>query len=108
MSECPDGGCICVSIEYVEGTVSPRALVCMIRIIDEVLDFTNIKVVTIPHSRSDNFTILDVPSGNYRVITFDLEFNSLPRMPISIAADSGNISVTVSSGDEGIFLYMHA
>ncbi len=36
-------------------------------------------------------------------MTFDLECNSLPRMPISIAADNGNISVTVSSGDEGIF-----
>ncbi len=59
--------------------------------------------MTIPHSRSDNFTILAVPSRNYRVMTFDLECNSLPRMPISIAADSGNISVTVSSGDEGIF-----
>ncbi|XP_064391820.1 uncharacterized protein LOC135339596 [Halichondria panicea] len=101
VSECPGGGCISVSIEYVEGTLSPGALVCVIRIIDGELDFTNIKVMTIPRSRSDNFTILAVPSGNYSVMTFDFECNSLPRMPISIAADSGNISVAVSSGDGG-------
>ena len=107
MSECPGGGCISVSIEYVEGTLSPGALVCVIRIIDGELDFTNIKVMTIPRSRSDNFTILAVPSGNYSVMTFDFECNSLPRMPISIAADSGNISVAVSSGDGGIFAHVY-
>ncbi|XP_064391266.1 uncharacterized protein LOC135339062 isoform X3 [Halichondria panicea] len=98
---CPEGNCISVSIEYVEGTLSPGALVCVIRITDGELDFGSIKVITIPHSRSENFTILAVPSGNYRVITFDLERNFLPRMPISIAADSKDISVTVSSGDGG-------
>ncbi len=98
-----------MSIVYVEGTLSPGALVCVMHFIDGVLDFVNIKVVTIPRSKSDNFTILAVPSGNYRVITFDLEYNSLPRMPISIAADSGDVSVTVSSGesDEGI-LYIYS
>ncbi len=108
MFECPGGGCISASIEYVEGTLSPGALVCVIRIIDGELDFTNTKVMTIPRSRSDNFTILAVPSGNYGVITFDLECNSLPRMPISIAADSRNISITVSSEDGGIFVHAHA
>ncbi len=104
MSECPGGGCISASIEYV-GTLSPGALFCVIRIIDGELDFTNTKVMTIPRSRSDNFTILAVPSGNYRVMTFDLECNSLPRMPISIAADSRNISITVSSEDGGISVH---
>ena len=80
-----------MSIEYVEGTLSPGALVCVIHITDGELDFGSIKVITIPGSRSDNFTILAVPSGNYRVITFDLERNFLPRMPISIAADSRDI-----------------
>ncbi|XP_064392042.1 uncharacterized protein LOC135339714 isoform X2 [Halichondria panicea] len=41
--ECPGGGCISASIEYVEGTLSPGALVCVIRIIDGELDFTNTK-----------------------------------------------------------------
>ena len=77
----------------------------MIRITDGELDFGSIKVITIPHSRSENFTILAVPSGNYRVITFDLERNFLPRMPISIAADSRDISITVSSEDGGISVH---
>ncbi len=94
-----------MSIVYVEGTLSPGALVCVIRITDGEFDFANIKVVTIPRSRSDNFTILAVPSGTYRVITFDLEDNSLPRMPISIAADSGDVSITMSSGDGGISVH---
>ncbi len=109
VSECPGGGGICcVSIVYVEGTLSPGALVCVIHIIDGVLDFTNTKVITIPRSRNDNFTILAVPSGNYKVITFDLECNSLPRMPISIAADSRNVSITVFSEDGGISVHAHA
>ncbi len=77
----------------------------MIRITDGELDFANIKIVTIPRSMSDDFTILAVPSGNYRVITFDLEDNILPRIPISIAADSGDVSVTMSSGDGGISVH---
>ena len=34
VSECPGGGDLCLNIVYVEGTVSPGALVCVIRIID--------------------------------------------------------------------------
>ncbi len=92
MSECPGGGGICVSIEYV-GTVSPGTLVCAVRIIfNGVLDFANIKLGTIPRNLSENFTIL-VPTGEYRVIAFDLESNHLPNMPISMVALSQFIIV---------------
>ncbi|XP_064391314.1 uncharacterized protein LOC135339104 isoform X3 [Halichondria panicea] len=89
VSECPGGGGICVSIVYVEDTVSPGALVCAIRIIDGVFDFANMKLVTIPRNSIENFTI-PVPSGEYRVIAFDLESNHLPRMPVSVVALSQN------------------
>ncbi len=99
MSECPSGGGICVSIVYVEGTVSPGALVCAVHIINGVLDFANIKLVTIPRNSSENFTI-PVPRGEYRMIAFDLESNHLPNMPISMVALSQDI-MTVNSGGEG-------
>ena len=90
---CPQGNCMSVSIEYVEGTLSPGALVSVIRIIDGVLDFVNMRLVAIPRSMSENFTINNVTSGWYRVIAFDLESNGLPQMPISVAADSKTIIV---------------
>ena len=96
VSECPSGGGICVSIVYVEDTVSSGALVCAICIIDGVFD---IKLVTIPRNSSEIFTS-PVPSGEYRVIAFDLESNHLPRMPISMVALSQN-KMTVNSTGEG-------
>ncbi|XP_064391332.1 uncharacterized protein LOC135339104 isoform X5 [Halichondria panicea] len=97
VSECPGGG-ICVSIVYVEGTVSPGALVSVIRIIDGELDIASMRLVTIPRSRSENFTI-PVPSGSYRVIAFDLEKSSLPRIPISMAADVKNMTMANTGGE---------
>ena len=99
MSECAGGGGICVSIEYVEGTVSPGALVCVILVVNEVLDFANMKLVTIPRNSIENFTI-PVSSGEYRVIAFDLESNHLPNMPMSMVALSQDI-MTVNSDGEG-------
>ena len=104
MSECPSGGGICVSIVYVEGTVSPGALICVIRVVNEVLgelklDFANMRLVTIPRNPIENFTI-PVPSGEYRVIAFDLESNHLPNMPISMVALSQD-NMTVNSTGEG-------
>ncbi len=88
-----------MSIEYVEGTVSPGALVCVIRIIDGVLDFLNL--VPIPRSASDNVTIT-LPSGRYKLIAFDLESSNIPRVPISMVADSEE--VTVYSGGRGTYI----
>ena len=88
-----------MSIEYVEGTVSPGALVCAVRIIDGVFDFAKMKLVTIPRNSIENFTI-PVPSGEYRVIAFDLESNDLPNMPISMVALSLDIMI-MNSGVEG-------
>ncbi|XP_064391360.1 uncharacterized protein LOC135339139 isoform X2 [Halichondria panicea] len=101
VSECPGGG-ICVSIEYVEGTLSPGALVCVIRVVNEVLgvlDFANMKLVTIPRNSIENFTI-PVSSGEYRVIAFDLESNHLPNMPISMVAISQDIMTVNSTGED--------
>ena len=92
VSECPGGG-INVSIVYVEGTLSPGALVCVLPHTNGALDFVNIKLIFIPRSKNDYFTIL-VPSGEYRVIAFDLESGTIPRLPISSAADSEDIIVS--------------
>ncbi len=100
MSECPAGGGICVSIEYVEGTVSPGALVCAVRIIDGMFDFANMKLVTIPRNSIENFTI-PVPSGEYRVIAFDLESNHLPNIPISMVALINQTNMIRNSNGEG-------
>ena len=87
MDVCPEGNC--ASIEYVEGTISPGALVCVIGIIDGELDFQSIRLVPIRRNMSDNFPIPVAVSGKYRVVAFDLENNnmSVPRMPMSVAAD---------------------
>ncbi len=88
----PQKNCVSVSITYVEGTLSPGALVCVIRLLsDDSLDFTSMKLVPIPRNMSENFTIPVARGGKYIVISFDLENNSIPRMPISIVADSENM-----------------
>ncbi len=97
-SEYPGDG-INVSIVYVEGTLSPGALVCVLPHTNGDLDFANMKLVFIPRNKSDNFTI-PVPSGEYRVIAFDLESGTIPRLPISSAADSEDF--IVSSDIEGV------
>ena len=101
VSECPGGG-INVSIVYVEDTLSPGALVCVLPHTNGDLDFANMKLVFIPLSKSDKFTI-SVPSGEYRVIAFDLESGTIPRLPISIAADSEDI--IIFSNNEGGCLF---
>ncbi len=107
MSECPGGGDLCLKIEYVEGTLSPGALVCVIGVLsDGELDFASMRLVTIPRSRSENFTI-PVPSGSYSVIAFDLENSFVPRIPISMAADVKNMTMKnmtmATTGGEGTY-----
>ncbi len=94
VSECPGGGGINVSIVYVEGTLSPGALVCVLPISDRLPDFASMKLVTIPRSISSDYTLSDLSGGEYRVVAFDLETNTLPREPISVAADSETINIT--------------
>ena len=91
MDVCPKENC--ASIEYVEGTLSPGALLCVIRTIDGELDFPSTRLVPIRRNMSDNFTIPVTVSGNYSVVAFDLENNNLsvPRIPISIAANDETI-----------------
>ncbi len=88
MDACPKGNC--ASIEYVEGTICPGALVCVIGVLsDNSLDLESIRLLPIRQHMSDNFTIPVAVSGNYSVVAFDLENNimSVPRIPISIVAD---------------------
>ncbi len=103
MTEYPGGGGINVSIVYVEGTLSPGALVCVLPRKNEAsrLDFANMKLVAIPRHMRDNFTI-PVSSGEYRMAAFDLETNTLPRLPVSMISNTKN--VTVISDNEGIVL----
>ncbi len=97
VSECPVGDCISVSIEYVEGTISPGALVSVIRIIDGELDFASMKVVIISRTMSDSFTIT-LPCGDYKVIAFDVEINFMLRIPVSMAADIEDVRVANGGG----------
>ncbi|XP_064391453.1 uncharacterized protein LOC135339303 [Halichondria panicea] len=95
----------CANIEYVEGTLSPGALLCVIRIIDGELDFPSTRLVPIRRNMSDNFTIPVTVSGNYSVVAFDLENNNLsvPRIPISIAANDETIFLLNKSSTEPNF-----
>ncbi len=98
VSKCLGSGCITVKIVFVEGTFSPGALVCVVRISNGSLDFANIKLVTIPRSTSESFTNINITMGKYRVIAFDLEINFILRIPITMAADSKNMTVATSGG----------
>ncbi len=92
---CPNGNCAS-SIEYVEGTLSPGALVCVIPITDGELDFQIIRLVPIRRNMSDNFTIPVADNGIYCVVAFDLESNNRPRMPMSVVADDETIFLSNS------------
>ena len=94
------GGGINVSVVFAGGSQSPGALVCVMPILtDGSLDFNNMTLTTIPRDMSESVDIT-VPTGTYRLFEFDLESNGLPRMPISVAADSETVNVTV--GGEGM------
>ena len=89
-----------MSIVYVEGTLSPGALVCIVPINDGQLMFEMMTLVVIPRSQSNNVSI-SVPSGKYRVIASDLEnnTNNIPRQPLSLIADSEDMDVTSDSSE---------
>ena len=94
LNEHSGGGSINVSIEFAKNSESAGALVCVIPIrTDGSLDFNNMTLTTIPQSMSESVDIT-VPTGSYRLFAFDLESNGLPRMPISVASDSGTVEVT--------------
>ncbi len=97
VSECPGGGGINVSIVYVEGTLSPGALVCVLPINDGAVDIAGMRLVAIPLIISSDFTLPDLSGGEYRVVAFDLENDTLPK-PVSMAADTDVLRV---SGDKG-------
>ena len=102
MGVCPKENC--ASIEYVEGTLSPGALVCVIP--NGNLSFQNIRLVSIRRDMSDNFTIPVAVSGNYSVIAFDLENNSIPRMPSIVADDETMfLSNSESTTSMSVFFY---
>ena len=96
-----------MSIVYVEGTLSPGALVCVIRITDGVLDFQSMRLVPIRRNMSDNFTIPVADNGKYKVVAFDLESNNRPRMHVSIVADDETIFLCNSESTSVSVLYMY-
>ena len=94
-----EGG-INLTVVYAEGSLSPGALVCVMPILtDGSLDFNNMRLTTIPQDRSESVDI-PVPTGTYRLFAFDLESDGLPKMPISVAADSETVDVV--AGGEGV------
>ena len=100
INELSGGGGINASVVFAGGSQSPGALVCVMPILtDGSLDFNNMTLTTIPWDRSESVDIT-VPTGTYRLFAFDLESNGLPRMPISVAADSETVNVT--AGGEGM------
>ena len=98
----------CASIVYVEGTLSPGVLLCVIRISDGELDFQSIRLMPIQRNMSDNFIIPVAVSGNYSVVAFDLENNnrSVPRMPMSVV--TVNETMFLSNGESTIIHCTHA
>ena len=83
-----------MSVVFAGGSQSPGALVCVMPILtDGSLDFNNMTLTSIPQNSSESVDIT-VPTGTYRLFAFDLESNGLPRMPISVAADSETANVT--------------
>ncbi len=105
---CPEGNC--ASIEYVEGTISPRALVCVIGVLsDNSLDLESIRLLPIRRNMSDHFIIPVAVSGNYSVIAFDLENNNLsvPRIPMSVAADDETMFLSNGESTSVSILYMY-
>ncbi len=87
-------------IVYVEGSLSPGALVCIVPINDGQLMFEMMILVVIPRNQSNNF-IISLPSGKYRVIASDLEntTNYIPREPQALIADSEDMDITSDSGE---------
>ena len=94
-------GCISMSVVFAGGSLSPGALVCVIPgiLTEGSLDFNNMKLTTIPQDRSESVDI-PVPTGTYRLFAFDLESDGLPRIPMSVIADSETVSV-VAGGEGG-------
>ena len=108
MDVCPEGNC--ASIEYVEGTISPGALVCVIGVLsDNSLDLESIRLLPIRRNISDHFTIPVAVSGNYSVVAFDLENNnmSVPRIPMSVAADDETMFLSNGESTSVSILYMY-
>ncbi len=108
MDVCPEGNC--ASIEYVEGTISPGALVCVIGVLsDNSLDLESIRLLPIRRNMSDHFIIPVAVSGNYSVIAFDLENNNLsvPRIPMSVAADDETMFLSNGELTSVSVLYIH-
>ena len=105
LNEHTETGGISVSVVFARGSHSLGAVVSVIPILtDGSLDFNNMTLTTIPQDRSESVDIT-VPTGTYRLFAFDLESNGLPRMPISVAADSETVDVT--AGGEGIYTYTY-
>ncbi len=93
---------------YVERTLSPGALVCVIPVLfDDSLDFQSMRLVPIRRNMSDYFTIPVADSGKYKVVAFDLESNNRPRMPVSIVANNETIFFSNSESTSVSVLYMY-
>ena len=84
---------MCGRIEYAVDSFSPGALMYLVPTTSESSSI----MLAVPR-RGDNFSIGHIPPGRYSLLAFDLENNSLPRMPFSLASTSEIVEVRTSRG----------
>ncbi len=83
---------MCGRIEYAVDSFSPGALMYLVPTTSESSS------IMLAVRRGDNFSIGHIPPGIYSLLAFDLENNSLPRMPFSLASTSETVEVRTSRG----------
>ena len=84
---------MCGRIEYAVDSSSPGALMYLVPTTSESSSI----MLAVPR-RGDNFSIGHIPPGRYSLLAFDLENNSLPKIPFSLASTSEIVEVKTSRG----------
>ncbi|XP_064392483.1 uncharacterized protein LOC135340097 isoform X2 [Halichondria panicea] len=92
-TDCSESLSMCGRIEYAVDSFSPGALMYLVPTTSESSSI----MLAVPR-RGDNFSIGHIPPGRYSLLAFDLENNSLPRMPFSLASTSEIVEVRTSRG----------
>ncbi|XP_064392448.1 uncharacterized protein LOC135340080 isoform X2 [Halichondria panicea] len=91
-TDCSESISMCGRIEYAVDSFSPGALMYLVPTTSESSS------IMLAVRRGDNFSIGHIPPGIYSLLAFDLENNSLPRMPFSLASTSETVEVRTSRG----------
>ncbi len=99
-TDCSESIRVCGRIEYAVDSLSPGALLYLVSTTSEPLNSYSSIMLAVPRNMGDNFSIshIHVPPGRYSLLAFDLENNSLPIMPLSLASTSEILEVRTSRG----------